>query len=140
MTTQTSLSSSGNSRTMFRGLLASMPAPGASGETTSSGCSGGCKAKALTRYNRQGMSACQAGNLEEAAGLLGQGVALAKKCGVNMYEAKLRNNLGLVFTLMQRPQDADREFGEALRLVDSKLGRENSLYRRIEGQRLGLTG
>ena len=137
MTTQTTLSSTGKPRTLFKGLLGSMPDTAA---PKASGCSGGCRAKALTRYNRQGMSACQAGNLEEAVSLLGQGVALARKCGVDMYEAKLRNNLGLVLTLMRRTGEADREFGEALRLVDTRLGRENPLYRRIEGQRAQVTG
>lgn len=136
MTTQTSLSSTGNARTMFRGLLSNMPEPA----TLASGCSGGCRAKTLSRFNRQGMSACQAGNLEEAASLLAQGVALARECGVDMYEAKLRNNLGLVFTLMRRTQDADQEFDAALGLVDSRLGRENALYRHIEGQRRLVSG
>ena len=121
---------------MFRGLLSSMPEPPAK----ASRCSGGCRAKLLSGYNRRGMSACQAGNLTEAAALLEEGVALAGKCGVDMYEAKLRNNLGLVLTLTGRAQDADRQFGEALRLVDQRLGRENALYRRIESQRNQATG
>jgi len=50
-----------------------------------------------------------------------------------MYEAKLRNNLGLVHLLASRPDAAAQEFGQALELVEGKLGRENTLYRRIEG-------
>ena len=124
---------SGRGRTAFRGLLDHMPDPAVSSKAT--GCSGGCRAKALTGFNKQGMSACQAGRLEEAVDLLKQGVALAQKSKVDMYEAKMRNNLGLVFILMHRLEEAAEQFDRALELVDSRLGRENSLYKRIERQR-----
>jgi len=97
------------------------------------GCSGGrCRAKALTRLNREGMAACQTGDLDDAGRLLAEGIELARKAGVAMYEAKLRNNLGLVLLLASRPGEAAREFGQALVLVEGKLGRDNSLFKRIE--------
>lgn len=121
---------------MFRGLLDHMPGPSA---PKSSGCVG-CRAKALTSFNKQGMKACQAGDLEEAADLLKQGVALAEQFGVDMFEAKLRNNLGLVLVLMRREEAAVGEFEKAMRLVDARLGRDNALYRRIAKQRAELLG
>jgi len=95
-------------------------------------CSGGCRGKTLTRLNREGMNACQGGDFQVAGRLLGEGIALARRGGIPMYEAKLRNNLGLVFLLANRPGDAAGEFGQALALVEGKLGRDNKLFRRIE--------
>ncbi|MFP5222541.1 MAG: tetratricopeptide repeat protein [Acidobacteriota bacterium] len=97
----------------------------------SSSC--GCRAKALTRLNRQGMAACQHGDFDGAHRLLSEGIGLASSAGVSMYEAKLRNNLGLVHLLASKPDAAAQEFGQALALVEDKLGKENTLYRRIEG-------
>jgi len=114
-------------RDMFQTLLKPMA------EVRESSCSGGCRAKALTRLNREGMEACQAGQFDHADQLLTKGIDLARRAGISMYEAKLRNNLGLVHLLAARPGDAAREFSEALRLVEGKLGRENPLFRRIEG-------
>jgi len=44
-----------------------------------------------------------------------------------------RNNLGLVLLLAAKPCEAAGEFDQALALVERKLGRDNSLFRRIEG-------
>ena len=60
-------------------------------------------------------------------------IDMARQSGVSMYEAKMRNNLGLVLLLDSRLEDARREFGLALGLVENKLGRENKLYKTIEG-------
>lgn len=111
---------------MFATLLKPMA------EAQKATCGGGCRAKALTNLNREGMAACQTGDLEEAGRLLAQGILLARKAGVSMYEAKLRNNLGLVHLLAARPSEAASEFGQALVLVENKLGRDNSLFKRIE--------
>lgn len=114
-------------RDMFQTLLRPMTEQQA-------GCSGGgCRAKALTRLNREGMAACQTGELDHASALLSQGIDLARKAGTSMYEAKLRNNLGLVHLLAERRDEAAGEFGRALELVEGKLGRENPLFRKIEG-------
>ncbi|MFZ5426886.1 MAG: tetratricopeptide repeat protein [Thermodesulfobacteriota bacterium] len=114
-------------RELFSSLLRPMAEAG-------KGCSGGgCRARALTRLNREGMAACQSGSYEVARRLLTEGITLARRAGVSMYEAKLRNNLGLVHLLAARPCDAAVEFGQALDLVEGKLGRENPLFRRIAG-------
>jgi tetratricopeptide (TPR) repeat protein len=87
----------------------------------------------MTRLNREGMAACQAGDYDAAARLLCEGVDLARRAGVSMYEAKMRNNLGLVRLLSERPDEAAREFSRALQLVEGKIGRDNALHARIEG-------
>ncbi len=141
MTLRSSIGSKESPRKMFSTLLApysqvSAQATGqASGQQQASGCGcgGGCRARALTRLNREGMAACQAGAFDDARRLLSQGVGLAHSAGTTMYEAKIRNNLGLVHLLADSPREAAREFGEALTLVEDKLGRDNPLYKKIQG-------
>jgi len=128
MTTKSTI---GSKNTRPRDMFSSILRPMAE---VSKGCSGGgCRAKALTRLNREGMAACQAGSYEDARKLLTEGINLARRAGVKMYEAKLRNNLGLVHLMAARPCDAAVEFGQALELVEDKLGRENPLFKRIAG-------
>lgn len=127
MTTKSTIGSKSRPRQMFSAILKPMAEAG-------KGCSGeGCRAKALTRLNREGMAACQAGDFQSGVELLSEGIRLASRAGMRMYEAKLRNNLGLVLVLASRPCEAVSEFGHALSLVEAKLGRDNSLFRRIEG-------
>jgi len=123
--------SNGDSRTSPKQTHAALLRPMAEVEKES--CGGGCRGKVLTRLNREGMSACQSGDFADAGRLLAEGIDLARRGGISMYEAKLRNNLGLVFLLADQPEDAAREFGQALALVEEKLGRDNKLYQRIEG-------
>lgn len=126
MTTKATIGSPCRPRELFSTLLKPMA-------DVRTSCSGGrCRAKALTRLNREGMAACQVGDLDDAGRLLAEGIELAQKAGVAIYEAKLRNNLGLVFLLASRPCEAASEFGQALVLVEGKLGRDNSLFKRIE--------
>ncbi|WP_243438389.1 tetratricopeptide repeat protein [Fundidesulfovibrio soli] len=129
MTTRSSIGSSERPRDMFSSILR----PLAQAQTEGCGCGGGCRAKAMTRLNREGMEACQAGDFAGADRMLTQAIGMARKAGVAMYEAKMRNNLGLVHLLASRPDEARREFGAALDLVAGKLGRENQLYKKIEG-------
>lgn len=126
MTVSTSIGSKGSPRAMFSTILQPMA-------EASKGCSGGCRARAMTRLNREGMAACQAGDYDAAARLLSEGVDLARRAGVSMYEAKMLNNLGLVRLLSERPEEAVRVFGRALTLVEGKIGRDNPLHARIEG-------
>jgi hypothetical protein len=149
MTTKSSIGSKSRPSEMFSTLLRTRPV-GAPAKSTTDGCgcgpkcssqggpgcgssSCGCRAKTMTRLNRQGMDACQHGDFDVANQLLSEGIGLARSAGVSMYEAKLRNNLGLVHLLASRPDAAAQEFGQALALVEGKLGKENTLYRRIEG-------
>jgi len=127
MTTKSSIGSKERPRRMFSAILK----PLAEAEK---GCSGeGCRAKALTRLNREGMAACQSGDFDGGVKLLSEGIRLAGRAGTSMYEAKLRNNLGLVLLLAAKPCEAASEFDRALALVEGKLGRDNSLFKRIEG-------
>lgn len=133
MTAQSSIGSGTRPSKMVSTLLKPM----AEAEKGCTSCSG-CRASAMTRLNREGMSAAQTGDFESAGRILGEVIDMARKAGTSMYEAKLRNNLGLVHLLADRPGEAAREFCQALTLVEGKLGRDNSLYRRIEGN-LGQT-
>ena len=127
MTTQSSIGSGCRPKEMFSTILKPV------GEAVKT-CSGGaCRAKAMTRLNREGMAACQTGEYDTAGRLLSEGISLARRARVLMYEAKLRNNLGLVHLLAAKPTEAAKEFNQALALVEGRLGRDNSLFKRIEG-------
>lgn len=128
MTAQSSIGSGNRPSKMLSTLLKPMA------EAEKGCCSGGgCRAKAMTRMNREGMSAAQTGDYASAGRILGEVIEMARRAGTSMYEAKLRNNLGLVHLLAERPREAASEFCQAMTLVEGKLGRDNSLYRRIEG-------
>jgi hypothetical protein len=128
MTTRSSIGAGNRPRDMFAGILK----PIDEARNSEKSCGGGCRAKAMSRLNHDGMAACKAGALRDAGRLLEQAIDLAQKAGVSMYEAKIRNNLGLVHLLDCRPVDARREFDTALGMVAGKLGCENKLYKVIE--------
>ena len=127
MTTKSSIGSRCRPKEMFSAILKPMS------EAVKTCSGGGCRAKVMTRLNREGMAACQAGEYDAAGRLLSEGISLARRARVSMYEAKLRNNLGLVHLLAAQPAEAAREFSQALALVEGRLGRDNSLFKRIEG-------
>lgn len=91
-----------------------------------------CAAKMIGLMNKEGMRACNEGRLEEALDLLQRAVNQARLLGVVMYEAKLRNNLGLVFGMSGRAWEARVHLRLALAQVEGRIGRDNRLYGRIE--------
>ncbi|GFK96054.1 hypothetical protein NNJEOMEG_03928 [Fundidesulfovibrio magnetotacticus] len=139
MTLKTSIGSKGSPKAMFASFVNNVSTD-SKPSCSSGGCKGSCRASALTRLNREGMAACQAGDYGVAERLLEKGIDLANRCGSKMYVAKLRNNLGLVHLLAGRPLDASGQFWQALELVEGKLGRDNPLFRRIEGNLLRASG
>jgi len=142
MTTRSSIGSKTSPRAMFSHFVKSVEpaAPARTECPKGGGCGGACRAGAITRLNREGMSACQAGDYGSAGRLLEEGIALAARTGTAMYEAKLRNNLGLVHLLAERHAEAAGQFWQALELVEGKLGRDNTLFKRIEGNLLRASG
>jgi Flp pilus assembly protein TadD len=91
-------------------------------------CAGGL----IGRLNRNGMAACGQGRYDEAASLLGQAVVIAGSLGLTMFEAKLRNNLGLVMLLKGDPAGAADNFTRARTGVAARIGTDNHLHARIE--------
>lgn len=141
MTTRSSIGSKASPRAMFSQFVKSAgPERHACSGGSKGGCAGSCRASRLTRLNREGMAACQAGDFGSAGRLLEEGIALAANEGTAMYEAKLRNNLGLVHLLADRPAEAAGQFWQALELVENRLGRDNTLFKRIEGNLLRASG
>ncbi len=91
-----------------------------------------CACKAIGALNREGMKACNEGRLDEAVVLLRRAVDQARSMGAATYEAKLRNNLGLVFCVSGQPREAESHLRLALAQVERRVGRDNTLYARIE--------
>jgi Flp pilus assembly protein TadD len=91
-----------------------------------------CAASAIGRLNKTGMAACEQGRYDEAAALLGQAVVIAGSLGLDMFEAKLRNNLGLVMHLKGDPAGAVDNFTRARTGVAARIGTDNPLHASIE--------
>ncbi len=90
-----------------------------------------CAASRIGALNRNGMKACTEGDLANASFLLHQALREATSLGLAGFEAKIRNNLGLVCGLSGRHDEASRHFEAALAQVETRHGRENRLYTSI---------
>ena len=91
-----------------------------------------CACKTIGLLNTEGMKACNEGRMDEAVTLLRRAVDQARAMGAATYEAKLRNNLGLVFCLSGQPREAESHLRLALAQVERRVGRGNRLYAHIE--------
>jgi hypothetical protein len=88
-----------------------------------------CRACKFIKLHKSGMADCQAGNLEAAAAKLKLALHEVQKIGLECYQAKIMNNLGLVFELMDNRRAAENHYKTALALVWGKLGKKTTLCR-----------
>ncbi len=91
-----------------------------------------CACVALSKLINEGMIACNDGRYHEAALLLDEALGQAERLGSPVHQAKIRNNLGLVFQLQGRREDARQAFSQALAGVEKRVGRCNRLYDSIQ--------
>ncbi len=92
-----------------------------------------CAASQIGALNRQGMQALSEGNLANADFLLSQALRQATALGLAGFEAKIRNNLGLVCRLRGRTDEAVSHFSAALAHLESKVGTQHRVYATIAG-------
>ena len=92
-----------------------------------------CAASQIGALNRQGMQALSEGNLANADFLLSQALRQATSLGLSGFEAKIRNNLGLVCRLRGRTEEAVAHFSAALAHLEAKVGTGHRVYATIEG-------
>jgi Flp pilus assembly protein TadD len=92
-----------------------------------------CAASRIGALNRQGMQALSEGNLANADFLLSQALRQAMSLGLSGFEAKIRNNLGLVCRLRGRTEEAVAHFSAALAHLEAKVGTGHRVYATIEG-------
>jgi tetratricopeptide (TPR) repeat protein len=82
------------------------------------------------------MEALNQGEYELAMGYLGDAAREASKRGAIMNEARIRNNLGLVFLVMGNNEKARKHFAFALEVIDHRIGRDNSLFQAVHSNAL----
>ncbi|MFV0421982.1 tetratricopeptide repeat protein [Oleidesulfovibrio sp.] len=91
-----------------------------------------CAASRITHLNRSGMKAFSDGNLANAEFLLHQALRQARQLNSAAFEAKIRNNLGLVCIKAGRSTEAKEHFGHALEFIGNKIGYDSRLYRAVQ--------
>ncbi|WP_231039275.1 tetratricopeptide repeat protein [Nitratidesulfovibrio oxamicus] len=79
------------------------------------------------------MQALSEGNLANADFLLSQALRQAMTLGLSGFEAKIRNNLGLVCRLRGRTDEAVAHFSAALAHLEAKVGTQHRVYTAIAG-------
>lgn len=82
---------------------------------------------------KEGMRACDKGDLENAAFQLHMALRLARSHGHPLLEAKVRNNMGLVLHLKGEHDKALQHLRLARLITERNAGRDNALFRRITG-------
>lgn len=92
-----------------------------------------CTARQIGALNRRGMQALSEGNLANADFLLTQALRQAVSLGLVGFEAKIRNNLGLVCRLRGRTGEAVAHFSAALTRLEAKVGTRHRVYAVIAG-------
>jgi len=79
-----------------------------------------CARSTIGRLNRTGMEACCNGRLEDAEATLLSALRQAQREGVRCFEAKISNNLGIVYELKGCPGEARECYLKALHIFREK--------------------
>jgi Flp pilus assembly protein TadD len=87
-----------------------------------------CKAKKIINLHKSGMADCQAGDLDSAVGKLKMALGEVRKIGLQGYQIKIMNNLGIVFELKGDQRKARGHYKAALVIARRKLGENAKLY------------
>ncbi len=91
-----------------------------------------CNAMQITLLNKLGMRLAGQGQHRAGLTLLAQALRLALRQKAVMYEARIRNNMGLVLHMAARPYLARRQFIRAMGLVALRVGADNQFYRLLQ--------
>ena len=94
-------------------------------------CNQGCRASGAIKLHKSGMADCQAGNLELALQKLQQALSEIRQIGLQGYQVKILNNIGIVFELMGNKPRARAHYREALGLARVKLSDQAKLSRLV---------
>lgn len=88
-----------------------------------------CRAKKIINLHKSGMADCQAGDLDSAVGKLRMALSEVKKIGLEGYQVKIMNNLGIVFEMKGDHSRARGHYKAALTIAQRKLGQGAKLYK-----------
>ncbi len=92
-----------------------------------------CRAKKIINLHRDGMQYCQSGDFDQAVAKLHLALDETRKIGLECYQVKILNNLGIVFELKGDSNQAREHYAQAHGLAVAKVGREAKLSRIVGG-------
>ncbi|MEM5787643.1 MAG: tetratricopeptide repeat protein [Syntrophobacteraceae bacterium] len=91
-----------------------------------------CAMSIIGKLNRNGMEACRKGLFEEAESFLLAALDQARVTRSVCTEAKIRNNLGIIYESQGIREKAFHHYGMALSLMRTKLSTNHPLHGRLE--------
>jgi hypothetical protein len=86
-----------------------------------------CRAQRFIRLHRSGMADCQSGDLDEAVVKLSMALLEVQNIGLECYQVKILNNLGIVFELKGNKKKARDHYQTAFSMARHKLGENAKL-------------
>ncbi len=90
-----------------------------------------CSMGTVGQLNRTGMEAFRRGQVGEAEAKLLTALRIIQTRGGNCTEAKIHNNLGIVYELQGSPEKALHHYNNALSLMKAKKAVNNPLFHRV---------
>lgn len=90
-----------------------------------------CAMSVIGKLNRCGMEACRKGFFREAETSLLCALEQASMKGSRCMEAKIQNNLGILYELQANRKKARFHYENALGLMENKLSTSHPLYTRL---------
>ena len=91
-----------------------------------------CRIATVASLSRRGMQACREGDYAGAEDMLTSALAGVLQKGPICYEAKIRNNLGVVSELKGDSETARVHYAQAHRILTAKLGPRPAVCRAVE--------
>ena len=85
----------------------------------------------IGKLSRSGMEACRKGLFKDAESCLLSALEQARARGSACIEAKIRNNLGILYELQEAREKARHHYGNALSLMRTKLSADHPLHARL---------
>ncbi len=90
-----------------------------------------CAIGAAGKLNRIGMEACRRGNFQEAEHHLLRALEQVLSAGSLCHQAKVHNNLGILYELRADHEKAHHHYNSALTIMREKLSTDHPLYSRM---------
>lgn len=111
------------------------PDPGLKMADSPTSCCGRCKtARIITSLWRGGMHAFERQDVALAETMQRQALGMLKELGgMAVVEARIRNNLGVIFSCTGRAGEAEQEFAAALRLLEGRVDPSTRFHQVIAG-------
>lgn len=96
--------------------------------------------QSLGMLNREGMKACNQGKFEDALFKLNQALDIAEKTERHIQHVIVKNNMGLVYQLMGKPDQAKACFKLALQEAEAHMPLDSQPAKKIKQNLEALPG